>query len=164
MIKKLFRFYLLYGFRRTLFKAAGRSKLSSLGYFFIRLFTLGPKNKKIASVIGSGQFAYATIGAILTKKKIGILSCYDVNSERLEKLSRTYRAKKISITPSEFELKGKPKVVYIASNHASHTDYACLAIKKGYDVHIEKPICVDWVQFRKLFTTIKKYNQSLYTR
>jgi len=32
-------------------------------------------------------------------------------------------------------------LVYVASNHASHADYAIAALEAGKSVHIEKPMC-----------------------
>ena len=37
--------------------------------------------------------------------------------------------------------------VYIASNHASHTEYAIKALRHGVSVYVEKPLSVNWDQF-----------------
>lgn len=42
------------------------------------------------------------------------------------------------------------RLLYIASNHASHADYAAKALDAGKDVHIEKPHCVTLEQLNRL--------------
>ena len=41
-------------------------------------------------------------------------------------------------------------LVYIASNHATHSQYAVRALKSGCDVYIEKPISTTWNQLKEL--------------
>jgi predicted dehydrogenase len=160
-VKKFYRFYLLYGLRRTLFKVAGRSNLNSFFAFVMRNYIKLTVRKKVVSVIGCGQFSFATVGAILSKNKIGVLSCYDVNEKKMERFSNIYQAKKIKVT-NDINLINKPSVIYIASNHASHTDYAGKLIQQGFDVFIEKPISVNWKQFNELFSLINKSSQKVF--
>lgn len=54
------------------------------------------------------------------------------------------------------------KLLYIASNHASHTPYAIQALNKGVDVFIEKPICVNNEQFEALKFAIKNSSAKVY--
>jgi predicted dehydrogenase len=42
------------------------------------------------------------------------------------------------------------ELVYVASNHASHTDYAVAALLAGKDVVVEKPVAVSVGQLRRL--------------
>lgn len=53
------------------------------------------------------------------------------------------------------------KYVYIASNHASHTDYAIRALQEGKKVYIEKPVSVNYEQFRSLFGFRRNHLQSI---
>jgi predicted dehydrogenase len=52
----------------------------------------------------------------------------------------------------------KIDLVYIASNHASHAEYAIKAIEKGKAVHIEKPHAVDTDQLVRLVEAMIKYD------
>ncbi len=42
------------------------------------------------------------------------------------------------------------RLVYIASNHASHAQYAIAALQNGRDVFIEKPVCTKWSDLEAL--------------
>lgn len=54
------------------------------------------------------------------------------------------------------------KTIFIASNHASHTQYAIDAMRHNKEVYLEKPISVSWSQFRDLLSAKKQYNSDLY--
>lgn len=47
------------------------------------------------------------------------------------------------------------RVVYIASNHATHAAYAVAALRAGLDVYVEKPIAVDEVQLTALLLAVE---------
>ena len=49
------------------------------------------------------------------------------------------------------------KIVFIASNHASHTEYAVACLEAGKHVHIEKPHVVSQAQLEKLVTTMRRH-------
>ncbi len=49
-------------------------------------------------------------------------------------------------------------LVLIASDHASHTDYAIRAIEAGKMIHIEKPPSVSWEQFQRLLEAIREHD------
>ena len=51
------------------------------------------------------------------------------------------------------------KYVYIASNHYSHTEYAISALINNKIVYVEKPVCVNHIQFKELFSMIRKVNK-----
>ena len=140
-LRKIFRCFHLYGVKRTLFKLAGRVNSTTL--ISLLRFTIVFKRNRMVSVIGCGQFGFATIGAILSNNRIGILSAYDVKSDILRKFLKVYGANEILTKDASLDLMGKPKVVYIASNHASHAEYAGRLLNQGNDVYIEKPIAVN---------------------
>jgi predicted dehydrogenase len=50
-------------------------------------------------------------------------------------------------------------LVYIASNHASHAEYAIAALEAGKAVHIEKPHVVNLDQLRRLCMAMHKANR-----
>jgi predicted dehydrogenase len=52
------------------------------------------------------------------------------------------------------------KIVFIASNHASHTDYAVACLEAGKHVHIEKPHVVSEDQLNRLITAMRQHPRS----
>jgi predicted dehydrogenase len=134
-LRKLIRFTTIYGPSRTFFKAAGRLRFRPPGFGLGRTRDVG--------VIGCGQFAFATIGYFL-HRRFGprIAACYDIEPQAALSLAKGLRVPHHSASADE--LLGLPglRTVYIASNHASHADYAARALHLGLDVYVEKPIAV----------------------
>ena len=81
-ISKVFRYSNIYGFRRTMIKAAGRLRNPIIKVLYPELLI---KRSKQVSLIGCGQFGFSTISFFLLKKKKNVLlDCYDtVNSNSL---------------------------------------------------------------------------------
>ncbi len=155
-IIKILRFAKIYGPSRTFIKAAGRLRFGN------KLAFISSSNDKDISIVGCGQFAFSTIGYFL-KKQFGdrFLSCYDINYKQSKSLGEFYGFKYIE---KDFDilLEHKPKYIYVASNHHSHTDYAIQILKRNIDVYIEKPISVTFEQFKNLQDTIKNSSASIY--
>lgn len=146
---KLLRFMAIYGPGRTIFKAAGRMRLP------IALPSL-PRRRDDIGIVGCGQFAYATIGYFL-RREFGrcVRSCYDVDAAAQASLAR---ALSVPGRPASFEQQlddAGLKTLYIASNHASHADYASLALQRSIDVYVEKPIAVRHDQLVALLRTAR---------
>jgi predicted dehydrogenase len=158
---KLVRFAFIYGIRRSLVKALGRLRVGSLTRFLINPFKFFRKNK-IISVVGCGQFTYATSTFFLVNE-LGdcIASAYDVDPKALNTYARAYNAKICDDFSSILECPAT-KVVYIASNHASHTDYAIKCLQNGFDVYIEKPLSVSFQQFYSLKSAISNSRNCVY--
>jgi predicted dehydrogenase len=142
--KKIIRFTCIYGPCRTIFKVAGRLRF--------RVPVLGrPRGVKDIGMIGCGQFAFATIGYFV-QRRLGrcILGCFDIDSAAMATLAHGLSvphpcrdAKTLLELPAL-------RTVYIASNHASHADYAVAALRRGLDVYVEKPVAVDLSQLIRL--------------
>ncbi|WP_165583407.1 Gfo/Idh/MocA family protein [Aquimarina atlantica] len=118
--------------------------------------------KKHVGIIGCGQFSFATIGFFLRKNQGSVIKkSYDINFKNSYTFSRYYKT--FSVNRVE-EIIDDPEIslVYIASNHASHTDYAIMAIEKGKDVYIEKPISTSFEQFTLLNEVISKKTSNVY--
>jgi len=56
-----------------------------------------------------------------------------------------------------------PDIVYIASNHASHSDYAIQFMSYGSDVFIEKPIAITFDQLNKLTSVARNFSGRIYS-
>jgi predicted dehydrogenase len=90
------------------------------------------------------------------------LFCYNNTKENAKTLADYYRVPKVIEQYEDvFKQKGT-KLVYIASNHASHTIYTKEFLKKGVDVYCEKPISVTFDQFDSLIEVIKNYKAKFY--
>lgn len=160
-VKKLLRYFLIYGFSRTIIKVAGRTKLIFLKYFYYKLLI---QKKKSISLIGAGQFGFSTISFYL-QKNLGkiFLDCYDINSINLNFIAKFYGYNKITNVNDLFTNK-ECKIVYIASNHSTHMEYAVPCIKNGLTVYIEKPLVVNYEQLKLFYTTLdfKKISNKIF--
>lgn len=159
-ILKLYRFILLYGFQRTLIKAASRSMNVKLKYFVGQHYSF--KKDKSVSLIGTGQFGFATISYLVLKNQgKRFLDCFDIDPSRSKFTSQFYGYQ--SITDIELLISNpKCKTIYIASNHSTHTDYAVKALKAGKDVYIEKPISVNKDQFNELLMAVSESSNRVF--
>jgi len=160
LFRKLFRFCLIYGPHRAFVKAVGRTRWT------LRLkLVLAPfkRSDKFIAVVGCGQFAFSTIAFFLTKKHGECIKvALDVDGKAVNTFSACYGADVVLITPESDFLLPDVKLVYVASNHASHTDYALRCLGAGVDVYIEKPICVSREQYETLRVAILKAQSKVY--
>ena len=153
--KKLFRFTKIYGLSRALIKAISRLRLSiSLPNF---------KSKRNISIIGCGQFGFSTISYFLYYNSRGnFLDCYDIDSKKSETLRTFYGFKRSVNDCSEIFDNDDCELVYISSNHSTHTSYAIKALKRNLNVYIEKPISVTFSQLEDLLDSYKKSKGNIY--
>jgi len=151
-IKKVVRYIRLYGVRRTLIKVRGQYHMNKR-YETLPPMKISESRKKHVGIIGCGNFAFSNI-AFYLKKNYGavIRACMDTHIEHAASLFETYdllyysdQAEKIIQDPSI-------DLVFIASNHASHAEYAIRALEQNKSVHIEKPHVVTEDQLRRLVT------------
>lgn len=158
-LKKLFRFTTFYGLPRAINKAIGRLRIP-----WIKKTYILSKSKNV-SVIGAGQFAFSCICYFIAKNKGNVfLNCFDTVASNAKSLSNYYRFDSVSNTSNELLSNNKLEILYIASNHASHTTYSIEAMKKGVkQIQIEKPISTTYTQFIELIKTQNKHNTILYS-
>lgn len=155
---RVFRFLLVYGPIRTLFKVAGRSRF--------RLGLFRPTRCLSSSsigVIGCGQFSFSTIGYFLSRGfACPFVDCFDIDSSKHQSFAYFYGIKNASLSAAKLISNKLVKTVYIASNHASHSDYAIMALKERKSVYIEKPIAVTTTQLRSLLDALDKSHAEIY--
>jgi len=102
-------------------------------------------------IIGCGNFAYSNIAYYLTKAHGHVIKgCMDINLHRAASLCSAFDG--IYYTDNAERVLEDPDIelIYIASNHASHTEYAIKALQSGKSVHIEKPHVVSDSQLLRL--------------
>ncbi|WP_313950203.1 Gfo/Idh/MocA family oxidoreductase [Accumulibacter sp.] len=148
-IRKVIRFGQIYGVRKTLFKVLGRLRSVRLG--------LRPRRGANVGVVGTGQYAFATIGFALWKSFGNrFVAAYDIDESNAKSFCAFYGLG--APMKSAADLISCPDVeyIYIASNHASHTDYALQVLSAGKIPYIEKPISVDYEQFRRLLDGVRQ--------
>jgi predicted dehydrogenase len=151
-VRKVARYLMVYGVSRTLAKIRGQ-------YHMQRKYTSppkpAPKTRPAGSigvgVIGCGAFTYTQI-ALFLRQKVGavIVGCMDVDGDRAASLCLDYGASYYTTDADRVISDPGISLIYIASNHASHAEYAIAALKAGKAVHIEKPHVVSLDQLKRL--------------
>lgn len=156
-LSKVVRYCSIYGFKRTLNKVSGR--LRKLNFFGPKFFKKDP----IIGLIGCGQFQFSTIAYYLSKGWTNkFLFCYDVDIDKSESLGEYYGIPKVIIEQEKLYKQDQLDLVYIASNHASHSPYAIDYLNNNVDVYSEKPISVSFDQFDNLLTAIRQADSNFY--
>jgi len=161
-VKKVARYARLYGSSRTLAKIRGQVHMSESeaiqGAIWRNPACRKPDHPaRGVAIVGSGNFAYTVIAYYLKgHAKHFLRAALDVNLARACSLCRDYGGC-YATTQLEDILQDKQiKLVYIASNHASHAEYAIACLDAGKDVHIEKPQAVSWEQLDRLISAQKR--------
>ncbi|GAA4458862.1 hypothetical protein GCM10023189_31780 [Nibrella saemangeumensis] len=147
-VLKLLRFAGIYGWQRAVNKAVGRTRPRWLRS------RLSLSGKPEVSVIGCGQFAFSCVCFYLQKARGNVfLSAYDTDPQQAESLGRYYAFRQMVPSAEEVFTHPSLKLLYVISNHASHTSYAIEALRRGIDVYVEKPIAVSVEQLVQLTAT-----------
>lgn len=157
LLKKFYRFIFIYGILRTIIKAIGRKNSS---FFSLLNF----KRNRFISIIGTGQFGFSTILYFLwLNSKNNFLDCYDKNIKKSRKTLEFYRFKNLILDYKKIFENKQCKLIYIASNHYTHTKYAINALEKNIDVYVEKPLSVNFKQFDLIQKKIKNSKSKIYS-
>jgi predicted dehydrogenase len=155
-IKKALRYTRMYGVRRTLSIIRGQYNMKRT-YSTPPAIRPNPSSDKHVGVIGCGIFGFGVIGYFLEKNHGKVIrGILDTNVDRAASFYQRYSLDYYTTDPDK--LLGDPAIdlVYIASNHNSHADYAIRALENGKAVHIEKPHVVTEAQLRKLCSTMQR--------
>ena len=158
--KKTLRYLRLYGWNRTLWKVRSQ-------FHWKRRFDQLPEmrdrsTKAHVGLIGCGNFGYSTIAYYLTRAYGPVLrGCMDVDIHRAASLFQDFRLDYYTDDAARILDDELIDLVYIASNHASHADYAIAALERGKSVHIEKPHVVSHDQLERLCAAIARSSGSV---
>ncbi len=149
-LRKAARYLRLYGLQRTRVKIAGQ-------YHMARKFAALPPNDRPAAagahvgIIGCGNYAYSVIAYYLRRNYGAVIrGCMDADANHAASLAGDYRAAYYTTDAERIIADPAIDLVFVASNHASHAEYAIKALAAGKDVHIEKPHVVREEQLRRL--------------
>lgn len=155
-ITKIWRFIGLYGPGRTAYKVVGRLRRP------VPLVWRRFAPPDIA-MIGCGQYGFASLGYFLTRR-FGrrIRWCFDTVPESAQTMARTQGAQGVAESAEQAISDAGTAFVYIASNHASHTNYAVQALAAGKTVFVEKPISVTPDQLARLHHAAKGHETKIF--
>ncbi|MBM4196609.1 MAG: Gfo/Idh/MocA family oxidoreductase [Gammaproteobacteria bacterium] len=149
-VRKALRYVHLYGVRRALVKIRGQ-------FHMRRSYEALPENHvrnatgAHVGLIGCGNYSFSVIAHYLRKNHGTVIrACMDTNLNRAASMFEHYRASYYTDDASELIQDPRIDLLFIASNHASHAEYAIDALNAGKDVHIEKPHAVSMDQLRRL--------------
>jgi predicted dehydrogenase len=146
--RKSIRYIGLYGFARTWAKIQGQYHMKRR---FDQLPAVECSKGGHIGLIGCGNFAYSNIAYYLDKQKRGIVrAAMDVDINRAASLCRKYGLRYYTDNAEQIIRDPEIDLIYIASNHASHAEYAIDALNAGKSVHIEKPHVVNGEQLLRL--------------
>lgn len=160
-IKKVLRYFRLYGVQRTLVKVKGQ-------YHMKRKYDALPAKREGASssqahigIIGCGNYAFSNIAFYLNKANPNLIrGVMDVDVDKAASLFESYGALYFTDNVDRILNDKDIDLVYIASNHASHAEYAIRCIQAGKHVHIEKPHVVSEDQLARLTVAMKAHASS----
>jgi len=138
-----------------LIKASGRLRARYWGQL------LWQRRGPGVGLIGCGQFGFSTIAYFL-HATARIVVCYDTDTSAAMRLARMYGVKDVARSADDLFASPAIQVVYIASNHASHAEYAITALRAGKRVYVEKPIAVSHAQLRALCSTYRACGRNIF--
>jgi predicted dehydrogenase len=165
-LKKTVRYVRLFGLQRTFIKVLGQYHMNSEDGFdgvrWINDRCSSPDARgRAIGILGCGNFAYSHIAYYLFKIRKDFLRCgYDKDPSRSKSLCLKYRGAFACSNWRDVIEDEAVKMVFIASNHASHAEYAVACMKAGKDVHIEKPHVVSEEQLSLLRKAMLEYPES----
>jgi predicted dehydrogenase len=155
-LRKALRYVRLYGVRRTLIKTQGQYHMKKR---YERLPEMRAQARAGAHVgiIGCGNFAFSNIAYYLHKNYGKVIrATMDVDINKAASLFERYGASYYTDDAERVISDPAIDLVFIASNHASHAEYAIRALDQGKSVHVEKPHVVNEDQLLRLCSAMSR--------
>jgi len=164
MYKKFFRYIFLYGLLRTLSKSLYRLD-GKIPILVLRvLYSIGKDRSERIGIIGLGNQGFTSIAFFLCLSAKRRISFVVDPSYKAKIISR--KVLKCEYFPSMIEAKKAEKfygdILYIASDHNTHAEYAFDASNVFRRIYVEKPLFVNKNQ-ALLFKRIIQRNVELYS-
>jgi predicted dehydrogenase len=148
--RKVLRYVGLYGPRRTRVKVESHYHMQKR-YPVLPTTQGHPVDGRHVALLGCGKYGFAQVAYYLRKNFGDVLyGAMDIDLERAASLYEQYGL--VTYTDDAAVLIDDPAVdtIFIASNHASHAEYAIAALAAGKTAHIEKPHVVSDDQLQRL--------------
>lgn len=160
-VRKAARYFRLYGLTRTIVKIRAQYHMKAEdgfegGRWSNPACSVPNHPKRVVAIVGCGNFAFSAIAYYARKWDThAIRATYDINANRAFSLCAAYGG--AYATTEWHAILDDPhvKIVFIASNHASHAEYAIACLQSGKHVHIEKPHVIDEDQLDRLTKAMK---------
>lgn len=165
-LKKVIRYTCLYGPDRTFMKVKGQYHMKAAETFegdrWVNPACSSPDDSaRNVAIMGCGNYAYANIAYYISKvEKRFLRAAYDVSRPRTLSLCKRFGAAYAAGSPEQIIQDPAVKLVFIASNHASHAEYAIQLLDAGKHVHIEKPHVVTDEQLVRLVAAMRRNPKS----
>jgi predicted dehydrogenase len=163
MVKKVVRYLRMYGISRTLIKIRGQYHLKNDvtfdGVKWANPACRNPHDKKRrVAIIGCGNYAFSNIAYYLKKEETSFLRyAFDTQPTRAMSLCKAFNGAYALTDWQEILDDPLVEIVFIASNHATHAEYAIACIDAGKHVHIEKPHVVSQRQLDSLLAAMSRH-------
>jgi predicted dehydrogenase len=152
----------MYGFKRTYMKVLGQKHMRRT-YSRLPQQRGGQTNHQTVGIIGCGNYSFSTIAYFL-RKEFGncIAACMDKDINRAASYASHHRVPYYTDQVDGVLNNDKIRLIFIASNHATHAEYAIKALEAGKDVYIEKPHVVSTNQLFRLYQAMQKHNGKIF--
>lgn len=160
-VNKVLTYIFIYGFSRTFIKIKGNYHMSKV---YDNEIDKGEKiDKKSVAILGCGNHAFTDIAYYL-KRNIGKIIGFsmDIDKNKAMSLADEYEAYNYTTDITDVINDDNIKLIYIVSNHVTHTPYAIQALSANKDVFIEKPIAINIGQYIDLVKNVRASNNYVY--
>lgn len=162
-VRKAARYVRLYGLSRTLIKVKGQYHMKATAGFDgdrwenPRCATPDAPERSVA-LIGCGNYAFSNICYYLKKQRGSFLrATYDVERSRARSLCEAFGGAYAAADWRSILTDEHVQLVFVASNHFTHAEYAIECLEAGKHVHIEKPHVVTEDQLERLLTAMRRH-------
>lgn len=160
-VKKVLKYIYMYGLSRTLVKVKGHYHM---GKEYDNVLEKSSKtNGKMVGIVGCGNHAFTDIAYFLKQNKGDIIGVsMDIDNNKAMSLAHEYKAYNYTTDVNDILNDENIKLVYVVSNHATHTPYTIQALNAKKDVFVEKPIAINMEQYTDLVKTVRTSKNSVY--
>lgn len=117
----------------------------------------------IAGAGGRGRLTYAPYSKKFPEQ-MKLVAAADRIPERLEEMRKEYGLAEEHCFPTVEEMFAQPRLAdmaFICTQDAEHVRHACLALEKGYDLLLEKPVSADGGECRRLLQKAEELGRSV---
>ncbi len=124
---------------------------------------MGVTTVVIAGAGGRGRLTYAPYSKKFPEQ-MKLVAAADRIPARLEEMRREYGLAEEHCFSTVEEMFAQPKMAdmaFICTQDADHVRHACLALEKGYDLLLEKPVAGDVDECRKLLEKAEELGRSV---
>jgi predicted dehydrogenase/threonine dehydrogenase-like Zn-dependent dehydrogenase len=116
-----------------------------------------PLSTCVAAMIGAGNFAKMTMGPLLNKTGSRLKYVYArTNGAAAAHIAHKYGFEKATTDLDQIMADPELNTVFITTRHNSHADLICKALNAKKHVFVEKPLCIDIQQLRRILTSLNR--------